>query len=45
MKMNEIVNESMTAGSVASVAQPMGTMIKRNPEPKKKKPTKKKTDK
>lgn len=43
--MNEIVNESMTAGGVATVAQPMGTMIKRNPETKKKKPAKKKNDK
>jgi hypothetical protein len=43
MKMNEIVKESMTAGSVATVAQPLGGMIKRNPT--KKKPAKKKNDK
>jgi hypothetical protein len=43
MKMNEIVKESMTAGSVATVAMPLGGMIKRNPT--KKKPAKKKNDK
>jgi hypothetical protein len=45
MKMNEIVNESMTAGSVATVSQPLGGMIKRNPTSKKKKPAAKKNDK
>lgn len=42
MKINEIVNESMTSGGVATVAQPLGAVIKRNPEPKKKKKTTKK---
>jgi hypothetical protein len=39
MKISDIIQETTTAGAIASVSQPMGKMHKRNPSvfPKKKK--------
>jgi len=39
MRITEILSEMTSAGAVAAVAQPMGTMIRRGKKPKKKKTT------
>lgn len=39
MKINDIITEMTSAGAVAAVTQPMGTMIRRGKKPKKKKTT------